>query len=136
MRCAGRGTRGMHMTWGCFFSSRRRHTRYWRDWSSDVCSSDLCSSYTQKQHPAGCFYGAASSVFGAFLLKRAITDRSSAYARERQKGLTLTLTKQALRSSTLHLRDFGRCARQGRGAVSFGRVKAVCAPFEEDLRSE
>src|SRR3712207_9033050 len=27
-----------------FFSSRRRHTRYWRDWSSDVCSSDLHSS--------------------------------------------------------------------------------------------
>src|SRR5438445_11419476 len=26
-----------------FFSSRRRHTRYWRDWSSDVCSSDLVS---------------------------------------------------------------------------------------------
>src|SRR5258707_11039715 len=24
-----------------FFSRRRRHTRYWRDWSSDVCSSDL-----------------------------------------------------------------------------------------------
>src|ERR1035437_6426357 len=24
-----------------FFSSRRRHTRYWRGWSSDVCSSDL-----------------------------------------------------------------------------------------------
>src|SRR3712207_8827358 len=32
------------MTWRFyffFFSSRRRHTRYWRDWSSDVCSSDL-----------------------------------------------------------------------------------------------
>src|SRR3712207_1002713 len=27
-----------------FFSSRRRHTRYWRDWSSDVCSSDLSAS--------------------------------------------------------------------------------------------
>src|SRR3712207_9466458 len=26
-----------------FFSSRRRHTRYWRDWSSDVCSSDLAN---------------------------------------------------------------------------------------------
>src|SRR3712207_9480406 len=25
-----------------FFSSRRRHTRYWRDWT-DVCSSDLIS---------------------------------------------------------------------------------------------
>src|SRR3712207_4810822 len=29
-----------------FFSSRRRHTRYWRDWSSDVCSSDL--EYVEK----------------------------------------------------------------------------------------
>src|SRR5436305_6998017 len=31
-----------------FFSSRRRHTRCGRDWSSDVCSSDLtatCKSY-------------------------------------------------------------------------------------------
>src|SRR5437868_14818229 len=27
-----------------FFSSRRRHTRSKRDWSSDVCSSDLYSS--------------------------------------------------------------------------------------------
>src|SRR5699024_11815763 len=28
-----------------FFSSRRRHTRSKRDWSSDVCSSDLCGSW-------------------------------------------------------------------------------------------
>src|SRR5437870_2860691 len=27
-----------------FFSSRRRHTRWPRDWSSDVCSSDLDES--------------------------------------------------------------------------------------------
>src|SRR5690606_40302019 len=27
-----------------FFSSRRRHTRFSRDWSSDVCSSDLTVS--------------------------------------------------------------------------------------------
>src|SRR5579872_7598232 len=27
-----------------FFSSRRRHTRCGRDWSSDVCSSDLNDS--------------------------------------------------------------------------------------------
>src|SRR5439155_1986976 len=27
-----------------FFSSRRRHTRWPRDWSSDVCSSDLVSA--------------------------------------------------------------------------------------------
>src|SRR5438067_13376179 len=29
------------MTFIFFFSSRRRHTRSKRDWSSDVCSSDL-----------------------------------------------------------------------------------------------
>src|SRR5690606_2513327 len=28
-----------------FFSSRRRHTRFSRDWSSDVCSSDLYGIY-------------------------------------------------------------------------------------------
>src|SRR5256884_968776 len=28
-----------------FFSSRRRHTRCSRDWSSDVCSSDLPSGF-------------------------------------------------------------------------------------------
>src|SRR5690606_40173791 len=28
-----------------FFSSRRRHTRFSRDWSSDVCSSDLADGY-------------------------------------------------------------------------------------------
>src|SRR3712207_7182938 len=33
----GRGSRS-HLL---FFSSRGRHTEYWRDWSSDVCSSDL-----------------------------------------------------------------------------------------------
>src|SRR5690242_21264740 len=34
-----------------FFSSRRRHTRLTCDWSSDVCSSDLCS------RPRQCGYG-------------------------------------------------------------------------------
>src|SRR5712675_1401712 len=34
-------TSGSSQCWPCFFSSRRRHTRCSRDWSSDVCSSDL-----------------------------------------------------------------------------------------------
>src|SRR5439155_3844684 len=32
---------GCHFYLCFFFSSRRRHTRWPRDWSSDVCSSDL-----------------------------------------------------------------------------------------------
>src|SRR3712207_103503 len=35
-----------------FFSSRRRHTRYWRDWSSDVCSSDLPLALARLFDPA------------------------------------------------------------------------------------
>src|SRR5690625_5929531 len=31
-----------------FFSSRRRHTRWPRDWSSDVCSSDLGHDFVKK----------------------------------------------------------------------------------------
>src|SRR5207245_6004416 len=30
-----------------FFASRRRHTRCYRDWSSDVCSSDLLADRLQ-----------------------------------------------------------------------------------------
>src|SRR5207302_8339027 len=30
-----------------FFSSRRRHTRFSRDWSSDVCSSDLMTAQNE-----------------------------------------------------------------------------------------
>src|SRR6266436_8375531 len=33
-----------------FFSSRRRHTRCSRDWSSDVCSSDLVRSTRGAEH--------------------------------------------------------------------------------------
>src|SRR5438067_2164456 len=32
-----------------FFSSRRRHTRSKRDWSSDVCSSDLAMTRAKDQ---------------------------------------------------------------------------------------
>src|SRR2546428_1958580 len=36
-----------------FFSSRRRHTRSDRDWSSDVCSSDLPSRYDSRDVAEG-----------------------------------------------------------------------------------
>src|SRR6266513_1431318 len=35
---------GLFIIFYFFFSSRRRHTRSKRDWSSDVCSSDLIVS--------------------------------------------------------------------------------------------
>src|SRR5699024_11442863 len=36
----------LYLSCTVFFSSRRRHTRSKRDWSSDVCSSDLSLCYT------------------------------------------------------------------------------------------
>src|SRR5690606_40126514 len=38
-----------------FFSSRRRHTRFSRDWSSDVCSSDLHQQNFELQRLSGFF---------------------------------------------------------------------------------
>src|SRR3989442_13729564 len=42
-----------------FFSSRRRHTRCGRDWSSDVCSSDL--SQSESRRPYGLLWWRAAS---------------------------------------------------------------------------
>src|SRR5439155_7430331 len=44
-----------------FFSSRRRHTRWPRDWSSDVCSSDLLPESTSAFGPIGVVDSAADS---------------------------------------------------------------------------
>src|SRR3712207_5576916 len=72
-----------------FFSSRRRHTRYWRDWSSDVCSSDLV--YIDIAHRAAFMYSFAALVMARLL-------ESSPYAERVQLGasglvlLFLTLT--------------------------------------------
>src|SRR6266536_6104948 len=55
-----------------FFSSRRRHTRSTRDWSSDVCSSDLASSGDASSS------GAASGSLGSFASSASrIIDRKS-----------------------------------------------------------
>src|SRR6266513_3315050 len=50
-------------SWSFFFSSRRRHTRSKRDWSSDVCSSDLRRNRT---------FLSWSSTFARFLRGRSL----------------------------------------------------------------
>src|SRR5699024_11969620 len=55
-----------------FFSSRRRHTRSKRDWSSDVCSSDLTlvneilyTALSRRVHRARAIPGQHRSISGA-----------------------------------------------------------------------
>src|SRR2546422_507687 len=52
-----------------FFSSRRRHTRCSRDWSSDVCSSDLHLRY-----PVGELFGTLWAIITRRLAKKNIFD--------------------------------------------------------------
>ena len=66
-----------------FFSSRRRHTRYWRDWSSDVCSSDLNCSVCHCYHVSRAQLGALAppAINLAFLAAYPVAKGTSALTR-------------------------------------------------------
>src|SRR5690606_40996857 len=49
-----------------FFSSRRRHTRFSRDWSSDVCSSDLLLAFV---FVSSLGWEAVANMFGLYFTK-------------------------------------------------------------------
>src|SRR5699024_11894278 len=52
-----------------FFSSRRRHTRSKRDWSSDVCSSDLAvGSHIDTVYNSGMYDGTVGVLAGLEVL--------------------------------------------------------------------
>src|SRR5207248_8179932 len=63
------GSRDSNYGDGCclfFFSSRRRHTRSYGDWSSDVCSSDLAKpAATSRSTGAMCSWRRASRTMCA-----------------------------------------------------------------------
>src|SRR5690349_23055560 len=81
---------------GFFFSSRRRHTRSLRDWSSDVCSSDLAGlgSLVLVLLPV---FGVAENGSRRWLLLGPITVQASEPAR---LFLLLYLAGYAVRRST------------------------------------
>src|SRR5690349_24520773 len=66
-----------------FFSSRRRHTRSLRDWSSDVCSSDLAAIF-------GVMAAAPNHTFQV-LTKRARRMREWFRSEERREGKSVDL---------------------------------------------
>src|SRR6266498_1909849 len=55
---------GKRMSVWFFFSSRRRHTSCGRDWSSDVCSSDLCG-FAREPRPLWPVWSTADPQFQA-----------------------------------------------------------------------
>src|SRR5207249_5365719 len=103
-----------------FFSSRRRHTRSKRDWSSDVCSSDLHHelpvhlAFTQR--PALVVAGVGDRPDAAFVEKHGDLvpvelDGEGSAARE------LVLGAEAMRSEERRVGKEGRCG----GAAEYGK---------------
>src|SRR5437868_12828803 len=67
-----------------FFSSRRRHTRSKRDWSSDVCSSDLVRELHHR-HDGAVRLGAVVEV-RAHVLQAGGGIREKSFLRQRHAG--------------------------------------------------
>src|SRR5206468_5642476 len=97
-----RGAAGQRQGWDavreCFFSSRRRHTRSDRDWSSDVCSSDLRPRAPRDRRYAWAY------LFGAVCPERAV-------------GAALVLPYADTAATGLHLAEIGRHVTPGAHAV-------------------
>src|SRR5690606_39615622 len=98
-----------------FFSSRRRHTRFSRDWSSDVCSSDL----TRKVEWEGLLNSQFASNRGIDALDKAITQKSSQLgAPKRKRKVVIGLPEPWPRSEERRVgkesggRDAGTSARR------------------------
>src|SRR5690606_32722761 len=88
-----------------FFSSRRRHTRFSRDWSSDVCSSDLFSNAVFINREVIC--SALISSF-AFILRK-----------------TFSLKSDELIDTTLLINEISLCSSNGRFLFPFSFVIIV-----------
>src|SRR5690348_18348378 len=85
---------------GFFFSSRRRHTRWTGDWSSDVCSSDLVEQYLLG---VGVGAGAGDLVLGSphFDVVAGQIGRASCRERELRTGRSVPLIKLTDKAFTI-----------------------------------
>src|SRR5205809_5785005 len=68
-----------------FFSSRRRHTRCSRDWTSDVCSSDLSPSARGRPPRGRLGLGAELDVFEGPVEQEVVGDLQGAARHERRR---------------------------------------------------
>src|SRR2546430_7055943 len=91
-----------------FFSSRRRHTRFDCDWSSDVCSSDLVEELAGGAPvPGG---GSAAALAGALAaalvaMVARLTIGRKAYAGGQQRVAEILAEAEALRAQLRRLVD-------------------------------
>src|SRR5690606_39468476 len=102
-----------------FFSSRRRHTRFSRDWSSDVCSSDLLREWVAEQ-----------------TLEMVRVDQSEGLLGRDEKIIAMAKDAAALAQD---LEDRADAAGQEIGRASCREGVQMCVVgqgIEEDIRSQ
>src|SRR5699024_4397671 len=102
----------------CFSSSRRRHTRSKRDWSSDVCSSDLkgASAYkeTLTQDDDGVKVGVEGSKVAGKLVKKG-TKTIIHVGKIQGKGISKATNKLREVGTRLQAKQAIRTARATKG---------------------
>src|SRR6266498_1256553 len=86
-----------------FFSSRRRHTRCGRDWSSDVCSSDLLREHAAAADPVAALSDQEKRVLeliGEGLTNRQIAERMFLAEKTVKNYVSSLLTKLGMQRRT------------------------------------
>src|SRR5690606_24942764 len=97
------------------YSSRRRHTRYSRDWSSDVCSYDLVAEVLGQLQALALVVGAALAVEAGRALGHRLID---------QPGDGLAVLEQEGRVVGAHLEHPARALAVGLVGPETGVEKA------------
>src|SRR2546422_10232732 len=106
-----------------FFSSRRRHTRCSRDWSSDVCSSDLEAEHSLAVGQVRAWAGVLhhDRLPARQVAQRAIADPRVLEFHARRLG-TAELAARLLNVSAVRLGAAGNLARVSHPPPEIGRA--------------
>src|SRR2546421_12231832 len=85
-----------------FFSSRRRHTRSDRDWSSDVCSSDLASRGARTGYSTGRVEWSPSTTRAAARETPKVTHRFHSGFQSSTARISMKVAKASLSQMPFH----------------------------------
>src|SRR5690606_39549439 len=100
--------------------SRRRHTRFSRDWSSDVCSSDLDIEEGARPFRVGGGDHRSVDVQKAAFLKK-IVDRATERVAHAKDGVEGVRARSQVGDLAQKLEEIGRASCREKGRARGGR---------------